>query len=148
VAGILCAKRGSVVPAICPDCTVVVRPIFAETMGAARRDAQRCSEELAQAIVECIGAGARVLNISADLAPPAIASERWLEEALDHAARHGVVVVVAAGNQGEIDLPAVVAPENVAGAAPLKLWVGTSAGTVSVVAGWDVSKMTFTPSPV
>src|SRR5712691_8468604 len=31
VAGILCAKRNSPAPAICPDCTLLVRPIFAET---------------------------------------------------------------------------------------------------------------------
>lgn len=31
VAGILSAKRGSAARAICPDCTLVVRPIFAET---------------------------------------------------------------------------------------------------------------------
>src|SRR5262249_19813878 len=31
VAGILAAKRGSGAPAICPNCTLLVRPIFAET---------------------------------------------------------------------------------------------------------------------
>src|SRR5712692_6931019 len=31
VAGILCAKRGSLAPAICPDCTLLLHPIFAET---------------------------------------------------------------------------------------------------------------------
>ena len=34
VAGILSAKRGSRAPAICPDCTLLVRPIFAETTAA------------------------------------------------------------------------------------------------------------------
>jgi hypothetical protein len=31
VAGILSARRGSVAPAICPGCTLFLRPIFAET---------------------------------------------------------------------------------------------------------------------
>src|SRR5215216_2563342 len=31
VAGILSAKRDSVAPAICPDCSLLVRPIFKET---------------------------------------------------------------------------------------------------------------------
>src|SRR6266516_4325940 len=31
VAGILTARRGSPAPAICPDCTLLPRPIFAET---------------------------------------------------------------------------------------------------------------------
>jgi hypothetical protein len=30
VSGILCARRGAPAPAICPDCTLLVRPIFAE----------------------------------------------------------------------------------------------------------------------
>src|SRR6266700_7996612 len=31
VAGILCAKRGSVAPAICPNCTLLLRLLFPET---------------------------------------------------------------------------------------------------------------------
>src|SRR5580704_12213452 len=31
VAGILSAKRGSTAPAICPDCTLLVNPVFSET---------------------------------------------------------------------------------------------------------------------
>src|SRR5215470_8053270 len=31
VAGVLCAKKNSAAPAICPNCTLLVRPIFAET---------------------------------------------------------------------------------------------------------------------
>src|SRR5438067_637070 len=30
IAGILCAKRGSVAPAICPGCTLLIHPIFPE----------------------------------------------------------------------------------------------------------------------
>src|SRR5439155_25860001 len=32
VAGILCGKRNAVAPAICPDCTLLVRPIFTEAV--------------------------------------------------------------------------------------------------------------------
>src|SRR5438067_1343694 len=32
VAGILCARRNSAAPAICPDCTLLVRPIFVESV--------------------------------------------------------------------------------------------------------------------
>jgi hypothetical protein len=31
VSGILCAHRNSAAPAICPSCTLLVRPIFSET---------------------------------------------------------------------------------------------------------------------
>src|SRR5215510_13914070 len=107
VAGILCAKRTSPAPAICPDCTLLVRPIFAETTAANGEMPSATPEELAQAILDCIEAGARVLNISAALAQPSIKNERTLEEALDQTARRGVIVVAAAGNQGTLGSTAI-----------------------------------------
>ncbi len=107
VAGILSAKRGSVAPAICPNCTLLVRPIFAETKAANGEMPSAMPEELAQAIRDCIDAGARVLNVSAALAQPSIKNERALEEALDQAARRGVIVIVAAGNQGTVGSTAI-----------------------------------------
>src|SRR5262249_62101863 len=100
VAGILSARRGSVAPAICPNCTLLARPIFAETKAGNDEMPSATPEELAQAIFDCIDAGAGVLNISAALAQPAIKSERPLEAALDHAARRGGIVIAGAGNQG------------------------------------------------
>ena len=58
--------------------------------------------ELAAAILECIDAGARVINLSLALAQPSTNGERSLEEALNHALKRGVIVVAAAGNQGTI----------------------------------------------
>jgi subtilisin family serine protease len=102
VAGILSAKRGSVAPAICPKCTVLVRPIFAELKTANGAIPTATPEELAQALLDCIDAGARLLNVSAALAQPSLRNERALEQALDEAARRGVIVIVAAGNQGTL----------------------------------------------
>ena len=107
VAGILSAKRGSVAPAVCPNCTLLVRPIFAETTAANGEMPSAMPEELAQAILDCIDAGAHVLNVSAALAQPSIKNERALEEALDQAARRGVIVIVAAGNQGTLGSTAI-----------------------------------------
>jgi subtilisin family serine protease len=107
VAGILSAKRESVAPAICPNCTLLVRPIFAETTAVNGEMPSAMPEELAQAILDCIDAGARVLNISAALAQPSIKNEPPLEEALDQAARRGVIVIVAAGNQGAVGSNAI-----------------------------------------
>ncbi|MDB5308005.1 MAG: peptidase in kexin sedolisin [Gemmataceae bacterium] len=107
VAGILCGRRGSTAPAICPDCTLLIRPIFAE---AVRGDGQMPGarpEELAAAVVESIDAGARVLNLSVALARPSSKDERELEHALDQAARHGVIVVAAAGNQATVGISAI-----------------------------------------
>jgi subtilisin family serine protease len=102
VAGILCAKRGSVAPAICPDCTLLIRPIFGETTLGSERMPSTTPQELAAAIVECIEASVRVINLSLALAQPSSKAERALEEALDHATRRGVIVVAASGNQGTL----------------------------------------------
>ncbi len=107
VAGILCAKRGSGASAICPECTLLVRPIFSETTSVSGSIPSATPEELALAILDCIDAGARVLNVSAALAQPSLKSERALEEALDRAAKRGVIVIVAAGNQGTLGSPAI-----------------------------------------
>lgn len=107
VAGILLAKRNSPAPAICPHCTLLVRPIFAETATTHRDMPSASPEALAAAILDCIQGGARVLNISAALAQPSSKSERALEEALNHAARRGVLIVAAAGNQGMLGSTAI-----------------------------------------
>jgi hypothetical protein len=43
VAGILLAKRGSAAPAICPGCTLLVRPIFREMRRLARKRSRCCT---------------------------------------------------------------------------------------------------------
>ena len=64
-------------------------------------------EELGQAILDCIDAGAHVVNLSAALAQPTTKGERTVEAALDYAAKRGVVVIVAAGNQGMLGSTAI-----------------------------------------
>jgi len=106
VAGILIARRGSRAPAICPDCVLLVRPIFLEAT-ADSDDPRAQPEDLAQALTDCTGAGVRVVNVSAALARPAISEERALTQALEHAARRDVIVVVAAGNQATLASTAI-----------------------------------------
>jgi len=101
VAGILCARRGSVAPAICPGCTLLARPIFGE--GTAEGEMPSATpEELARAILDCLEGGARVLNVSAAIVHSGLRNERALEEALGRAAARGVIVIVAAGNEGTL----------------------------------------------
>ena len=102
VAGILCAKRNSPAPAICPDCTILVRPIFAETTSGNTQMLSTTPEELAAAIIDSIDAGARVINLSVSLVQPSAQGGRALEEALGLAMRRGVLLVAAAGNEGTI----------------------------------------------
>jgi subtilisin family serine protease len=88
VAGILAARRGSPAPAICPACSFVARPLLGPTPA-----------ELARALIDCVDAGARVVNLSAATGAPTPNEDRELGEALDHALARGAVVVAAAGNQ-------------------------------------------------
>jgi subtilisin family serine protease len=102
VAGILSAKRGSNAPAVCPDCTLVVRPVFAEAVTRSLDSPSAEPEELAAAILACIDAGARAINLSLALMESSPRARVALLQALDHAARQGVLIVAAAGNQGTV----------------------------------------------
>jgi subtilisin family serine protease len=100
VAGILSAARGAPAPAICPGCTLLVRPIFQDFDGSFLPAASPA--DLADAIVECANAGARILNLSAAITPASAASQRALHSALAHAAGRGALVVAASGNDAAI----------------------------------------------
>lgn len=107
VASVLIAGRESPAPAICPDCTLLVRPIFGETNAPHEEIPSATPQDLAQAILDSIGAGAKVLNLSAALAQPSTKGECVLEETLDYAAKRGVIVVAAAGNQRTLGSTAI-----------------------------------------
>ncbi len=107
VAGILAARRGAFAPAICPGCILIVRPIFSEATLGSERMPRATPDELATAIIECIEAGARVINLSLALAHPSSRGERVLEQSLDQAAKRGVIVVAAAGNGGTVGSSAI-----------------------------------------
>ena len=100
VAGVLAARRGSDAPAVCPGCTLLVRPIFSETTGLDLPAAT--PGDLAGALLECETAGAQVLNISAAITTPSTRADRELTAALDRIASAGAITVAAAGNQGSL----------------------------------------------
>jgi subtilisin family serine protease len=98
-AGILNGKRDSKAPGICPGCTLILRQIFSEDT---QVNVPRTSpKELSNAIIECVKAGAKIINMSVGLTKPAI-KESVLVEALDYALKHRVMIVVSSGNQGII----------------------------------------------
>jgi subtilisin family serine protease len=66
-------------------------------------------EDLTAAILACIEAGARILNLSLALMQSSAKAQLALGEALDHAARRGVIIVAAAGNQGTIGSTVITA---------------------------------------
>ncbi|MEO5734327.1 MAG: S8 family serine peptidase [Rubrivivax sp.] len=105
VAGILHARRGSTAPALCPGCRLLVRPIFVEDDRAGFPSCE--PEDLALAMVDCIRAGARLLNLSVGLLQARPSAVRVLEAALNLAARQSVLVLAAAGNQGMVGASAL-----------------------------------------
>jgi subtilisin family serine protease len=102
IAGILVARRTSVAPAICPGCNLLVRPIFSQAPAKGEQMPSASAGELADAIIDVIDAGARVINLSVALQGPSPGGGNSLQQALDFALRRGVVVVAAAGNQGTV----------------------------------------------
>ena len=107
VAGILGAKRGSLAPAICPDSTLVIRPIFSEMVSQGDPLPSATAKELAAAISDCIDARSHCINLSLALAQPSTKGELELEQVLDQAAKSGVIIVAAAGNQGTLGSTAI-----------------------------------------
>jgi subtilisin family serine protease len=101
MAGILLAKRGSPARAICPGCTLLAYPIFADVPDNQEMPSAT-PEALAGAILKCIESGARIINLSLAITQSFGKGDRKLGDALDHAARRGVIVVAAAGNQGSV----------------------------------------------
>jgi subtilisin family serine protease len=110
ITGILAAKRGSKAPGICPRCEILLYPIFKEN----RNDDPnvRVSKgfsipantaiELSKAIVETIDAGAKIINLSLGLSSSSLIIYPELQQAYDYACRNNVILVAAAGNQGNI----------------------------------------------
>jgi subtilisin family serine protease len=96
MAGILAARRSSPAPGLCPASPLLIRRIYTTPTG----PAAATPAQLAEAIGDCIGAGARIINLSAELT--GAGEHVQLSRALDDAARRGVIVVAAAGNRSEL----------------------------------------------
>ncbi|MFI2645966.1 type VII secretion-associated serine protease mycosin [Streptomyces sp. NPDC018610] len=94
VAGIIAARpaKGTGFVGLAPDATIIpIKQNDAEGDGTAKT--------LAAAIRYAVGAGAGVINISQDTAN-AVRPDSELEQAVDYALAHQVVVVASAGNDG------------------------------------------------
>jgi subtilisin family serine protease len=114
VAGILSARRGSSAPAICPDCTLLVRPIFADESDVESHRGEHAGtmphatpKELAQAIIDCVRGGARIINLSVALTYPSFQQQADLEQAISYANDRGTLIVAAAGNQAVVGSSAI-----------------------------------------
>ena len=96
IAGILVASRDSRSRGSAPGCTLLSRPVFPERGSDEHPSAS--ADDLADAIVDSVRSGARILNMS--LATTLSSSaQHGLVHALSYAGRRGTLVVAAAGNQ-------------------------------------------------
>jgi subtilisin family serine protease len=87
MAGILLAKRGSPAPAICPSCALLASPIFGDAPDK-KEMPSATPEDLAAAILTCVEAGARILNLSLALTQSvAKGGERPLAERQEQAGK-------------------------------------------------------------
>lgn len=109
IAGILCAKRGSSAPAICPECTLLIRPVFRDEKQRSLQEGlnkdifpSTIPDELSDAIVEVVDGGARIINLSVGLSTTSLITYPTIQEAYDYARKHEAVIVAASGNQGNI----------------------------------------------
>jgi subtilisin family serine protease len=107
MAGVLLAKRGSLAPAICPGCSLLVRSIFAEAIPDGEAVPGATAEEVSEAVIEVTDAGSRIVNLSLALLGSSTKGESLLGQAFDDALRRGVIVVAAAGNQGAVGSSAI-----------------------------------------
>jgi len=113
IAGILCSKRGLAAPAICPGCEIILNPIFNhdiddEKISGAGITPSTTPEKLSDAIIETINAGARLINLSLGLSSSTLVAYDRLQQAYDYAVQKGVIIVVAAGNQGNIGNTSII----------------------------------------
>lgn len=106
VAGILSARRGLPAPAVCPGCQVILNSIFRENMDSTgEKDMifpSVTAEELSDAIIETVDAGARIVNLSLGLSNSSLIRYDTLQQAYDYSLQKGVIIVAAAGNHGHI----------------------------------------------
>lgn len=102
VASILVSRRGSLAPAICPGCTLLLCPIFGERGEDMYGVPISRPEVLAARIIEAVNAGARIVNLSCGISRCSARGESSLRAALGFAASNGVIVVAAAGNQARV----------------------------------------------
>jgi cyanobactin maturation PatA/PatG family protease len=98
VASVIFGQPGSPVAGIAPACRGLVIPIFADAAPGADLT---CSQlDLARAILLAIENGAHVINISGGQLTPSAEPEPFLAQAIESCAKHNVLIVAAAGNDG------------------------------------------------
>ena len=104
ITGILCSRRDLLVRGICPDCNIILHPIFKEMIPEKTnlKLSRITPKELANAIIETIDVGAKVINLSLELKISSLIPDPELLESYDYARKNDVLIIAAAGNHHSI----------------------------------------------
>jgi Subtilase family/PatG C-terminal/PatG Domain len=97
IIGLLGARRDAPIPGFCADCTLFHIPLFSDDD---RNEVE--VPELAAAIERAVEAGARLINLSLAVLGNDNDFDAALGSVLDRAYTAGVLIVTAAGNQGQL----------------------------------------------
>lgn len=108
IAGILKAKKKLGAPALCPDCTLLIRPVFNENQISQDSSIPYTNpKNLSKAIIDCVNANVNIINLSLALTNPSVNPEYELDNAFHYAAKRNVLIIAAAGNQGKVGSTAI-----------------------------------------
>jgi subtilisin family serine protease len=114
VLGILSGIRNSNSPAICPECQILLRPIFKDFSSPSSSKEnyvhlpKSTPEEVAKAIIETINAGAKIINLSIGISTSALVTYHELQQAYEYALRNHVIIIAASGNQGSLGYASIL----------------------------------------
>lgn len=101
IAGILAARHDTAAPGICPDCSLLVRPLGGISVRA-NGILSLSQDELAEALIDCIDQGAHLINLSLSVSPAIRVQAAVVADALRYAAARGVLLIAASGNESHL----------------------------------------------
>ena len=101
VLGILTGARDFDTISVCPNCEILLKPLFLHNPKETN-SSQVTPEVLANAIIETIEAGAKIINLSLAINHSHFVKYSALYEAYDFALQRDVLIVIAAGNYGSM----------------------------------------------
>ncbi|MDQ0474811.1 PatA/PatG family cyanobactin maturation protease [Labrys wisconsinensis] len=98
VSSIIFGQPSTLINGIAPSCRGLSIPIFSDEM---HNDKLSCSQlDLARAILLAVEGGANIINISGGQLTNSEEPEPFLAQAINICARHNILIVAAAGNDG------------------------------------------------
>ena len=99
IIGMLKASRKSLATAICPNCSIFIRPIFSDANGTMP---VATPEDLAYAIYDCIEQNVNIINLSIDIKEENRSYNKNLSDAIQYAIKRNIILVTSSGNDSEI----------------------------------------------